>query len=64
MSEAKSRSIVPEIAKIIVGSILIAIVYGICHDMVTAHTDISYFTIFHPHIIDSYSPVDMALLWG
>jgi hypothetical protein len=55
---------VTEILKIIFGSILIAIAYGIFHDIVTAHTYLPYFTIFHPHIIDSNSPIAMALLWG
>lgn len=53
-----------EITKIVLGTVFIAVVYGITHDMVTAHTEISYFTMFHPHIINSASPVDQALAWG
>lgn len=64
MSKTENKSVVPEVVKIVVGSVLIAIVYGIAHDMVTAHTEISYFTIFHPRISDSNSPVVMALMWG
>lgn len=53
-----------ESLKIVLGTILLAIVYGIAHDMVTAHVYVPYFTKFHPRIIDSESPVAMALLWG
>ncbi len=53
-----------ESGKIIVGTILLAVVYGIAHDMVTAHVDVRYFTVYHPHLVDSESPVVMALLWG
>ncbi len=64
MSNDEDAPIGSEIAKIVAGTVLIAIVYGIAHDMVTAHTEISYFTIFHPRISDSNSPVVMALMWG
>jgi hypothetical protein len=53
-----------ESIKIILGTILFAILYGIAHDVVTAHVYVEYFTKFHPHIIDSESPMAMALLWG
>jgi hypothetical protein len=45
-------------------TILISVVYGIAHDMVTAHVCVPYFTEYHPKIIASDSPVVMALLWG
>ena len=41
-----------------------AICYGILHDMVTAHLCVEYFTIGHPKIIESESPVVLALTWG
>lgn len=53
-----------ESIKIIAVSILLAIIYGICHDMITAHISIEYFTIGHPRIIESESPFHLALLWG
>ena len=64
MSNIQSKSTGTEIVKIVLGTMLTAIIYGIAHDMITAHVDVSYFTIFHPHIISSNSPVAMALLWG
>ena len=53
-----------EAIKILCGMILMAIGYGIVHDMVTAHIAVEYFTEWHPRIIESQSPVAMALLWG
>lgn len=50
--------------KIIITCILLSIVYGICHDLITAHISIEYFTIGHPKIIASNSPVLLALSWG
>lgn len=50
--------------KIVVFSFLAAIIYGILHDMVTAHICVEYFTIAHPYVIDSKSPVMLALVWG
>lgn len=53
-----------ESIKIVAGTVGLSVVYGIAHDLVTAHIEVEYFTKFHPHIIDSESPIAMALLWG
>ena len=53
-----------QVVLIIVTCILLAVCYGIVHDMVTAHICVEYFTIGHPKIIESESPVKLALLWG
>jgi hypothetical protein len=45
-------------------SIAAAVGYGIAHDMVTAHVCVEYFTIGHPPLIESQSPVVLALFWG
>ncbi|HEX2750749.1 MAG TPA: hypothetical protein VHM91_22280 [Verrucomicrobiales bacterium] len=50
--------------KIILASILAAVIYGIVHDLITAHLCVEYFTIGHPRLIDSGSPVKLALFWG
>lgn len=44
--------------------IVAAIVYGIAHDLVTAHLCIEYFTVAHPRLIESQSPILLALFWG
>lgn len=44
--------------------VLVAIAYGIAHDMVTAHLAVEYFTVHHVHLVNSTSPIVMALLWG
>lgn len=44
--------------------ILASIIFGIAHDLVTAHVCVEYFTVYHPKIIESESPIAMALLWG
>jgi len=41
-----------------------ALAIGIVHDMITAHVCVEYFTLFHPQIVDSESPVVLALVWG
>ena len=50
--------------KIVLSTLFSAISYGIIHDMITAHFCVEYFTIGHPKIIESESPVLLALLWG
>lgn len=37
---------------------------GVALDLVTAHVAVEYFTIHHPHVVDSESPIVMALIWG
>lgn len=41
-----------------------AVAHGIAHDLVTAHLCVEYFTIGHPRIIETESPVALALFWG
>ena len=53
-----------EALKILLTSILLAIFYGILHDLITAHISVEYFTVGHPKIIESESPLQLALLWG
>jgi hypothetical protein len=45
-------------------AIAAAVVYGILHDLVTAHLCAEYFTIARPRIVESESPVVLALVWG
>lgn len=37
---------------------------GIALDLVTAHIWVDYFTVHHPKVVDSTSPLVMALVWG
>ena len=37
---------------------------GLAIDVVTAHVAVEYFTVHHPHVVDSRSPWVMALVWG
>ena len=53
-----------ESVKITALTVAAAILYGIAHDMVTAHRCVEYFTIGHVEVVDSESPIVMALLWG
>lgn len=50
--------------KIILLCIAAAILYGIAHDLVTAHICVEYFSEFHPHVVNSNSPIVLALVWG
>jgi hypothetical protein len=51
-------------AKIVVFSMLAAIVYGLLHDQVTAHLCVEYFSIAHPPVFPTSSPFLLALGWG
>lgn len=44
--------------------VVAAIVYGVLHDLVTAHVCVEYFTIGHPPIFGTESPILLALGWG
>lgn len=44
--------------------VIVAIVYGIVHDLITAQICVEYFTIGHRRVIASESPVALALVWG
>ena len=49
---------------IIFTCIMAAVFYGIVHDMVTAHVCVEYFTVAHPVVVFTDSPVTLALIWG
>ncbi|MCC7435450.1 MAG: hypothetical protein IT363_12255 [Methanoregulaceae archaeon] len=51
-------------ARVILEAILLSVVYGIAHDMVTAHVWVEYFTVHHARVVASTDPVVMALVWG
>lgn len=50
--------------RIVLDAVALSIAYGIAHDLVTAHVWVEYFTVHHAHIVDSDSPIVMALIWG
>ena len=41
-----------------------AILYGVGHDLVTAHVCVEYFTVGHPPVFGTDDPVVLALGWG
>jgi hypothetical protein len=45
-------------------SVLAAVSYGIIHDQITARICVEYFTVGHPRLIDSDSPMVLGLFWG
>jgi hypothetical protein len=49
---------------IIALSILVAIVYGILHDQITARICVEYFTVGHPPVFHTQSPTLLGLGWG
>jgi hypothetical protein len=53
-----------EVLRIVGLSVAAAIAYGIAHDLVTAHVCVEYFSVFHPPLVGSESPVALALAWG
>lgn len=50
--------------KIILMAVLGAAVYGILHDLVTAHLCTEYFSEFHPNVFHTQDPILLALGWG
>lgn len=50
--------------KILLLSIAASVIYGILHDLVTAHVCVEYFTIGHPPVFHTHSPTLLALGWG
>ena len=53
-----------ESLKIILLSVLAAVVYGILHDQVTTRICVEYFTIGHPPVFNTDNPTWLAFGWG
>jgi len=53
-----------EFLKIVLGCILAAVLYGVVHDEVTARICVEYFTVFHPPVFGTDSPMLLGLGWG
>lgn len=49
---------------IIAQCVLVAVLFGIVHDQITARICIEYFTIGHPPVFDTTSPTLLDLGWG
>ena len=50
--------------KIVLTCILAAVLYGIFHDLFTAHICVEYFSVFHPPVFATQSSILLALGWG
>lgn len=48
----------------VVTSIVASVAYGLVHDQITIRICPEYFTIWHPHVIDTDSLTVLALVWG
>lgn len=44
--------------------VLLSCALGVAIDLVTANIAVEYFTVHHPHVVESKSPWVMALVWG
>jgi hypothetical protein len=53
-----------EYAKIWAATIVLACVYGIAHDQVTAHLCVEYFTVAHVRVFPTDSATLLAFGWG
>ena len=53
-----------EAIRIISFATVATILYGVLHDLVTAHLCVEYFTIAHPPVFPTRSPILLALGWG
>jgi hypothetical protein len=50
--------------KIFLGCLAISIALGWSVNIVTAHVAVEHFTVYHPPVVDSDSPLMLALVWG
>jgi len=50
--------------QIVLTAVVAAVVYGVVHDLVTAHVCLEYFTVAHPRLFASDTPALHALAWG
>lgn len=50
--------------RIVIECTLLACCLGLALDVVTANVGVEYFSVHHPHVVDSDSPWVMALIWG
>jgi len=62
--QVSRRAEVLEATQIVVACVVSAILYGIVHDEVTAHICVEYFTVAHPHIFPTTSPLVLGIAWG
>lgn len=53
-----------ENVKIVGLGVAACVVYGVAHDMITAHLCVEYFTLDHPTVVPTDRPVLLALAWG
>jgi hypothetical protein len=53
-----------EALKIVLLCVGAAVLYGIGHDLITAHLCVEYFTLAHPTVVRSTDPVLLGLVWG
>ena len=53
-----------ESLKIVAFSVAAAICYGILHDQVTAQVCVEYFTVAHPPVFPTQSPIWLSIGWG
>ena len=44
--------------------VIYSMLFGVAFDLVTAHMAVEYFTIHHPKVVESQSPLVMAFVWG
>lgn len=50
--------------RFIASVVVLTCLFGIALDLVTAHVWVEYFTLHHPKVVESESPIVMAVVWG
>ena len=53
-----------EAGKFVLSVVAATCMLGIAIDVVTANVAVEYFSLFHPHVVDSDSPWALAVVWG
>jgi hypothetical protein len=64
IANATAKGAAVESAKIVGICVVCSVAYGVCHDLVTAHICVEYFTVGHPPIFGGLKdPISLAFSW-
>jgi hypothetical protein len=64
MSDASEKSMIPAVVKVAIGTMLLAVVFGVINETIMANTDVSYFTMYLPHLTYYKDPNIIGPAWG
>lgn len=60
----REPTILMQALRFIASAVVLTCLFGIALDLVTAHVWVDYFAVHHPKVVESKSPIVMAIIWG